>query len=116
MGRVTKVRVLNTRLVKMMSRPKRKRNVTNRPVCTTTKIRSQINKDGRVTIKVLKRPIRIACLLEKEESRMPWLEKRQQFSPAVRFARLRSNRRYKPGDKGKDTCKKLKVICGALEQ
>ena len=31
-GRVSKVRALNNRLVKMMSRPKRKRKRTNRPV------------------------------------------------------------------------------------
>ena len=29
---------------------------------------------------------------------MPYIEKRQQTSSAVRFARFRSNRRYKPGD------------------
>ena len=97
-GRVTKVRALNSRLTKMMSRPKRKRKGTSRPVCTTTKFRRQTNKEERVTSKVTKRPIRTTYLLEKEEPCMLCLEKRQQSSPAVMFARLRSNRRYKPGD------------------
>ena len=44
-GRVTKVRVLNTRHVKMMPRSRRKRKGTNIPVCTTTKVRSQINNE-----------------------------------------------------------------------
>ena len=44
-GRVTKVRVLNSRLTKMMTRPKRKRKGTSRPVCTTTNCRRQINKE-----------------------------------------------------------------------
>ena len=77
-GRVTKVRTLNTRLVKMMSRPQRKRKGTNRSVCTTAKVRKQINKEEQVTIKAMKRPIRTTHLLEKEEPRMFCSEKRQQ--------------------------------------
>ena len=97
-GRVAKVRVLNTRLLKMMSHPKRKRKGPNRPVCTTAKVRRHINKEEQVTIKVMKRPIRTTYLLEMEESSTFCLEKRQQPSPAVKLARLGSNRRYKPGD------------------
>ena len=97
-GRVTKVRALNILLVEMMPHPKRKRKGTNRPICTTTKVRRQSNKKERVTIKVKKRPLRRIYLLKKEELCMLCLEKRQQSSPAVMFARLRSNRRYKPGD------------------
>ena len=97
-GRVTKVRALNILLVKMMPHPKRKRKGTNRPICTAAKVRRQSNKEERVTIKVKKRPLRRIYLLKKEEPCMLCLEKRQQSSPAVMFARLRSNRRYKPGD------------------
>ncbi len=56
------------------------------------------NKEKQVTTKVMKRLIRTTYMLEKEEPPMFCLEKRQQSSPAVMFARLRSNRRYKPGD------------------
>ena len=58
----------------------------------------RINKEEQITTKVMKRPIRTTYMLEKEEPGMLCLEKRQQSSPAVMFARLRSNRRYKPGD------------------
>ena len=58
----------------------------------------KIIKEKYVTTKVRRRPTRTSYILEKEE---PWnncLKKCQQSSPAVMFARLRSNRRYKPGD------------------
>ena len=76
----------------------------------------QINALEQVTNKVLNKSIRTTYILETEEFCMFCLEKRQQYSPAVMFARLRSNRRYKPSDYGRYTCRKLKVICGALEQ
>ena len=78
-GRVTKVRALNTQLVKMMSCPKRKRKRTYRPECTTTKIRRQINKDERITIKVMKRFIKTTYLLENEESHVLFLEQAPKF-------------------------------------
>ena len=56
------------------------------------------NKEEHVTTRIKKRPVRTMYVLEKEE---PWkycLEKCQKSSLAVIFARLRSNRRYKPGD------------------
>ena len=58
----------------------------------------QIKIQKHVTTKVIKRPSETTYISEKEEPRIFCLEKRQQSSPAVRFARLRSNRRYKPGD------------------
>ena len=94
---MAKVRMLNTRVVKMMSHPKRKSKRANRTVCITTKVRRQINKDKRVIIKAMKRPIRTTHLLEKEEPRMLCLEKRQQYSPAVIFEQLRSNSIYDKG-------------------
>ena len=88
---------LNTRFLKMIPRPKRKRKGTNRLVCTAAKVRRQINKEERVTIKAMKRSIRTTHLLEKEEPRMLCLEKRQQYSPAVIFEQLRSNSIYDKG-------------------
>jgi len=58
----------------------------------------RINTQEQVTAKVTKKPIGITYMLEKEGLCIFCLEKRQQSSPAVMFARLRSNRRYKPGD------------------
>ena len=52
----------------------------------------------QVTTKVMKKPIGTTSMLEMEEFCVFCLKKRQQYSPAVMFARLRSNRRYKPGD------------------
>ena len=52
----------------------------------------------QITYKTIQKPIRITYIFEMEEVCMFCLEKRQQSSSAVMFARLRSNRRYKPGD------------------
>ena len=60
--------------------------------------KKRTNKGKYVTTRVRKRPKSTTHIVTKEE---PWklcLEKRQQSSLAVMFARLRSNRRYKPGD------------------
>ena len=52
----------------------------------------------------MKKPIGTTYILEMEEFfHVFFLEKRQQSSLAVMFARLMSNRRYKPGDQGRDT-------------
>ena len=58
----------------------------------------RINTQEQVTAKVTKKPIGITYMLEKEELCIFCLERRQQSSPAAIFARLRSNKRYKPGD------------------
>ena len=58
----------------------------------------RINTQRQVTNKVMKKPIVTTYQFEMEEPCIFCLEKRQQSSPAVMFARLRSNRRYKPGD------------------
>ena len=64
----------------------------------------------------MKKPIGTTYILEMEEFfHVFFLEKRQQSSLAVMFARLMSNRRYKPGDQGREIVEKTKVICGALE-
>ena len=76
----------------------------------------QINALEQVTNKVMNKPIRTTYILETEEFCIFCLEKRQQSSSVVMSARLRSNRRCKPADVGRDTCKKLKVIRGTLEQ
>ena len=52
----------------------------------------------QITYKTMKKPIGTTYISEMEEVCMFCLEKRQQSSRAVMFARLRSNRRYKPGD------------------
>ena len=64
----------------------------------------------------MKKPIGTTYILEMEEFfHVFFLEKRQQSSLAVMFARLMSNRRYKPGDQGREIVEKTKVICGAQE-
>ena len=60
--------------------------------------RRRNNKKKQTPNKATKTPTRTTSILEVEELGIFCLEKRQQSSPAVRFARLRSNRRYKPGD------------------
>ena len=60
----------------------------------------QINAPEQVTNKVMNKSIRIIYILETEEVCMFCLEKRKQSSVAGMSARLRSNRRYKPGDQG----------------
>ena len=61
-------------------------------------IKKRINTQRQVNNKVTKKPIETIYMLEKEEPCILCLEKRQPSSSAVMFARLRSNRRYKPGD------------------
>ena len=88
------------RLMKRLSREhkkKRKRGVAraHQPTGITPQLSNNVE---HVTIRAKRRPICTIYILEKEE---PWkncLTIRQQSSPAVRFARLRSNRRCKPGD------------------
>ena len=79
--------VLNVGKLPQKTFPKKSKNKKRR-----------INAQEQVTTKVTKKPIGITYTLEKEELCIFCLEKRQQSSPAVMFARLRSNRRYKPGD------------------
>ena len=55
----------------------------------------QIKRQKRFTARVTKRPTETIYILEKEKPRIFCLEQRQQSSPAVMIARLRSNRRYK---------------------
>ena len=77
-----------------------------------------INTQGQITNTVVtEKPIGTTCISEMEEFCfcMFCLEKRQQSSPAVMFARLRSNRRYKPSDEGREAREKTNVIYGALE-
>ena len=64
----------------------------------TKKKKRRIKKQKRDTTKVISRPTETIYTVEKDEPCILCLEKRQQSSPAVMFARLRSNRRYKPGD------------------
>ena len=58
----------------------------------------QINTKEQNTDKVVKKSIGTTCISEMKKFCLFCLEKRQQSSSAVMFARLRSNRRYKPGD------------------
>ena len=64
----------------------------------TKKKKRRIKKQKRDTTKVISRPTETIYTVEKDEPCRWCLEKRQQSSPAVMFARLRSNRRYKSGD------------------
>ena len=82
----------------------------------TRKKKRRINTQKQITNKVAKKSTGTTCISEMKEFCIFCLEKRLQSSPAVRFARFRSNRRYKPGDQRRDIRKKPKVICGALEQ
>ena len=50
------------------------------------------------TNKLVQKNIGATCASEMDEFRIPCLENCQQSSSAVMFARLRSNRCYKPGD------------------
>ena len=56
------------------------------------------NTQKQNTNKVVKKSIGTTYISEIEEWCIFCLEKRQQSSSAVMFARFRSNRRYKPGD------------------
>ena len=56
------------------------------------------NMRRQATDKVTEKPIVTTHKDEMEKLCIFCLAKRQQSSPAVMFARLRSNRRYKPGD------------------
>ena len=58
----------------------------------------RINTRKQNTNKAMRKSIRTTRISETEESGIFRLEKRQQSSSAVRFARFRSNRRYKPDD------------------
>ena len=58
----------------------------------------RINTQEQNTNKVVQKDIGTTYISEMEEFCIFCLEKRQQSSSAVMFARLRSNRRYKPGD------------------
>ena len=58
----------------------------------------RINTQEQNTDKVVKKSIGTTCISEMKKFCIFCLEKRQQSSSAVMFARLRSNRRYKPGD------------------
>ena len=81
------VKVMNVSVLLMKRFPGKPKNKKKRT-----------NKGKYVTTRVRKRPKSTTHIVTKEE---PWklcLEKLQQSSPAVMFARLRSNRRYKPGD------------------
>ena len=60
--------------------------------------RRRINKKKQIPNKAVETSAGTTCIFEMEELGIYCLEKRQQSSSAVRFARLRSNRRYKPGD------------------
>ena len=75
----------------------------------------QINTKEHTTHKAMKKPVEATCISETEEFCVLCLGKRQQSSSEVMFARLRSNRRYKPGDQGREIVEKTKVICGAQE-
>ena len=60
----------------------------------------QLNTQKQITNKVMKKSIGTTCISEIKEVCIFCLEKCQQSSSAVMFARLRPtcNRRYKPGD------------------
>ena len=58
----------------------------------------RINTQEQNTNKIVQEDIGTTYISEMEEFCIFCLEKRQQSSSAVMFARLRSNRRYKPGD------------------
>ena len=57
-----------------------------------------MNTQEQTINKVVQKDIGTTYTSEMEEFCIFCLEKRQQSSSAVMFARLRSNRRYKPGD------------------
>ena len=58
----------------------------------------RINTKKQIPNKAVTKSIGTTCISEKEELGIFCLEKRQQSSSAVMFARFRANRRYKPGD------------------
>ena len=58
----------------------------------------RINTQEQNTNKAVRKSIGTTCISEMEELGIFCLEKRQHSSSPVRFARFRSNRRYKPGD------------------
>ena len=62
------------------------------------KNRRQTNVRKQITNKVTMKYIRTLYWLETRNLCIFCIERRQQSSPVVRFARLRSNRRYKSGD------------------
>ena len=58
----------------------------------------RINTQEQISNNVVKKSIGTTYISEIEEWCIFCLEKHQQSSSAVMFARFRSNRRYKPGD------------------
>ena len=60
--------------------------------------RRRTNKKKQTPNKAMKTPTGTTSILEVEELGIFCPKKRQQYSSAVRFARFKSNRRYKPGD------------------
>ena len=60
--------------------------------------RRQTNTKKQTSNKAMKTPAGTASIFEVKEPGTFCIKKGQQPSSAVRFARLRSNRRYKPGD------------------
>ena len=58
----------------------------------------RINTQRQVTNKVMKKPIVKRYKLKIEEPCIFCLKKRQQSSPSVMFARLKSNKQYKPSN------------------
>ena len=69
-----------------------------RKVPKGTRKKRRINTREQKTNKVVQKDIETTYISEGEDFCILCLEKRQQSSSAVMFARLRSNRRYKPGD------------------
>ena len=69
-----------------------------RKVPKETRKKRRINTQEQKTNKVVQKNIKTTYISEGEEFCIFCLEKRQQSSSAVMFARLRSNKRYKPGD------------------
>ena len=82
----------NTKVLEVREFPGKK--ITHR----TKKKKRRIKKRKRDTTKVISRLTETIYTVEKDEPCILCLEKRQQSSLAVMFSRLRSNRRYKPGD------------------
>ena len=64
----------------------------------------------------MQKDIETTYISEGEDFCILCLEKRQQSSSAVMFARLRSNRRYKPGDYGKEARETAEKRIGIVER
>ena len=60
--------------------------------------KGNINKEEYVPTRIKKKSARTTYTVKRKEHLKRCLKKRQQSSPVVTFERLRSNRRYKPGD------------------